>query len=102
MTNSDLFVLSSNWEGFGNVLAEALACGIRIVSTDVPSGPSEILNNGEFGILVPPNDPMKLADAILYSLAHEIDVNKQMESAMRFTTKKIAEEYIKLYEERYN
>ena len=47
--SSDLFVLSSKWEGFGLVLVEALALGTPVIATDSNGAPSEILNNGEFG-----------------------------------------------------
>lgn len=72
MRTSDLFVLSSAWEGFGNVLAEAMAVGTPVVATDCPSGPSEILNDGEFGPLVTMKEPEALASAICNTLDHPL------------------------------
>jgi glycosyltransferase involved in cell wall biosynthesis len=69
MARASVFVLSSAWEGFGNVVAEALAAGAPVVSTDCPSGPAEILANGKYGHLVPVGDPDKMACAILDVLA---------------------------------
>ena len=53
---ADLFVLSSNWEGLPGVLIQALASKIKVVSTNCPSGPMEILVNSKFGLLVECND----------------------------------------------
>jgi len=68
LKQASVFVLSSRYEGFGNVVAEALLTGCSVVSTDCPSGPAEILHNGEFGRLVPVNDENGLADAICDTL----------------------------------
>ena len=72
MANSRVFVLSSAWEGFGNVIAEALAVGTPVVSTNCKSGPAEILKNGKYGELIPVGDTKAMAEAILKVLSGQI------------------------------
>ena len=65
MRAARMLVLSSRYEGFGMVLLEAMALGTPVVSTDCPTGPRDLLDGGESGLLVPPGDIDAMADAIL-------------------------------------
>ncbi len=64
MANSDVFVNSAIHEGFGNVIIEAMSCECPVVATDCPGAPSELLSNGEYGFLVPVNNPEIMAQSI--------------------------------------
>jgi len=93
MAKSDLFVLSSAWEGFGNVIVEAMACGTPVVATDCESGPAEILDGGTFGRLTPVGDPAALADSIVDSLNEPEEPDRLRQRAAEFSTDEIMERY---------
>ncbi|MCU0767504.1 MAG: glycosyltransferase [Gammaproteobacteria bacterium] len=84
MRAAALLALSSDFEGFGNVLVEAMALGTPVVSTDCPSGPAEILDRGRYGRLVPVGDAAALAQAIGETLDAPRDRAGLAEAAARF------------------
>ncbi len=91
---ADLFVLSSSWEGFGNVIVEALECGVPVVSTDCRSGPAEILEHGRYGRLVPVGDAEALVQAMQSSLLEEHDRDALRRRAQDFAVPIIADQYL--------
>lgn len=93
---ADLFVLSSDCEGFGNVIVEALACGTPVVSTDCPSGPAEILADGAFGTLVPVGDEQALARAMADALLRPHDKDRLRARAADFAPEIAARAYLAL------
>lgn len=93
MARAVVFALSSAWEGFGNVLVEAMAVGTPVVSTDCPSGPAEILEGGKWGRLVPVGNPEMLADAIITTLKHQHDSTSMVGRAQVFGLESIIGEY---------
>jgi glycosyltransferase involved in cell wall biosynthesis len=92
MRHADVFVLSSKWEGFGMVLAEAMALGTPVVSTDCPGGPAEILAGGRWGKLVPVGDTQSLAHAIIETVRNPVR-DAAIERACAFSTEAILHEY---------
>ena len=96
LRKADIFVMSSAWEGFGNVIVEALACGTPVVSTDCRSGPREILSDGEFGDLVPVGDAEALAAAILAALARRHDKQRLIDRSNAFSIAGAASRYLDL------
>lgn len=95
--SADLFVLSSNFEGFGNVLAEAMACGVPTVSTDCPHGPSEVLDLGRYGELVKVGDIDDLASGILRSLGRQWSREVLQCRALDFSVPRQAQAYLDLF-----
>jgi len=94
MAAASVFVSSSAWEGFGNVLIEAMALGVPVVSTDCPSGPAEILARGRYGTLVPVSDVDALAQAIATTLDQPPEAGRSIERASAFSCERIASQYL--------
>ena len=98
---SSIFVLSSRFEGFGLVLAEAMATGLPVISFRCPCGPEDIITNGKDGILVENGNILALSDAICYLIENE-DVRKDMgregmKSAERYREEHIMQQWIQLF-----
>jgi len=102
LARSNIFVLSSLWEGFGNVIIEAMACGIPVIATRCPYGPEEIITDGVNGLLVPVGDVNALAEAILRLLDDEPLRRRLGEAGRRraedFDVQKMVSRYEMLFE----
>jgi len=96
---ADLFVLSSHREGLPGSLIQALACGTPVVSTDCPNGPSEILEEGRWGELVPPGDSRSLAAAICRALTKPVATGDLMKRAAYWSSPLRAADYLSYMEE---
>ena len=97
MKNAALFVLTSRFEGFGNVVAEALACGCNVVSTDCKSGPSEILDNGKYGALAKVGDPEDIAKTINIALDNPLPEEFLISRAEFFSEERAVANYHSLF-----
>ena len=98
LKRASCFVLSSIWEALPTVLIEALALGVPIVSTYCAHGPTEILNNGEYGYLVPPCNAELMKNAIVEAFKHPRSrpSEKHLE---KFSLDYSAARYIELFNE---
>lgn len=95
---ADLFVLPSDYEGFGNVLVEAMHHGLPIVSTDCPHGPAEVLDGGTYGHLVPVGDARVLAAALAAALDAPPQRERQRRRAAEFSVERALMAYADLVE----
>ena len=102
MSEASFFILSSRFEGFGMVLAEAMAQGLPAVSFDCPTGPSDIVKTNVNGILVENQNKEALADAISYMIEHP-DERKEMgkravDTVKEFSGESIARKWYELFD----
>ncbi|MFZ0891342.1 MAG: glycosyltransferase family 4 protein [Thermoplasmata archaeon] len=101
MRRAAAFILPSQWEAFGIVLVEAMACSVPVIASSV-GGMPEVLDRGRAGLLVPYGDEAALAGAIEETLANPGDAEKRIEvgraQAKRFTWQHAAEQHHVLYE----
>lgn len=103
LKSADIFALSSLFEGLPTVLIEALASGLKIISTDCRSGPQEILcPQGEppYGSLVPLDDVSSFSTAILDAVDTHIDPERQKERAKVYSADEISQRYIDVFKNR--
>jgi len=100
MRHATVLALSSAFEGFANVVAEALAVGTPVAATDCPHGPREILEDGRYGALSPVGDPDTLARAIQTTMSSPPDGALLRARAKTFSSAAIAQRYLSLFADR--
>lgn len=99
---SSIFILSSRYEGFGLVLIEAMSCGIPCISFDCPHGPSDIITNGEDGVLIPVGDIKKLAKSIEWMIVHKEERERMSQNARKKARKYLANNIMPQWIELFN
>ncbi len=106
IARADIFVLSSFYEGFPNSLLEAMACGVPVISTNCSSGPAEIINHYENGILIPVGNSRAIADKINdilqnQPLAMSLSLNAKNTVMDKYSLCRVIKEYEKVFELAY-
>ncbi len=95
MAHASVLGFTSRWEGLGFVIIEALATGTPAVTTDCPSGPREILDNGKYGSLVPVGDVDKFADALLETLDNPLPKRHLQNAALPYEIENSTSAYLR-------
>jgi glycosyltransferase involved in cell wall biosynthesis len=102
ISKSKSLVLTSHFESFALVLVEAMACGSVPIAVDCPYGPRDVLENGKYGLLVPPNDATELAEAMYKIVTDNELYNSYLsvlnQGALRYDLKKVLNEWEDLFE----
>lgn len=96
MRRANVFVLSSAWEGSPNALTEALYLGTPVVATDCRSGPRELLEDGQYGPLVPVGDDAAMAAAIEAALAHPLSPATLRRAVIEYTRARSTRRYLEV------
>jgi len=96
LAGCSVFVLSSRYEGFGNVIVEALSVGAKVVSTRCDFGPDEILADGKYGVLVPVGDQSALAVAMRDALDSDVDRASLIARAKEFSPGTVTANYLRV------
>ena len=95
LRNSDLFVLSSKWEGFGLVIVESMATGTPVIATSSNGAPREILDNGKYGKLVPVGEEKVMAESIVKFINKDVVYSEELliDRSYSFDAKFISQQY---------
>lgn len=94
LSQYDLFVMSSDYEGMPNALMEAMGVGLPCISTDCPTGPAELLNKGKYGVLVPMKNQEAMENALSYAVAHVDEIQGMGKLSKMYITDNFSSEVI--------
>ena len=93
--------MNSRWEGPGHVLIEAMGVGCPVITTDCDSGPADTIQNGEYGLLIKPDDSHQLSQSMIYALKNKQEMILKLKKSKlflnRFYTQEVADRYLHLF-----
>ena len=102
MAESEIFILSSYYEGFGNVIVESMGVGTPVIATDCPYGPADIITNGKNGFLVPIGNSNAISKSVieLFNNQNTYDQIRLLgyQKANDFTSSTISKQHEKLFD----